>query len=123
MNVEEKKVEEKAEEEKKVEVKKAEEITKTRVIKFNKPYQFECENHTEIDLSRLDDLSTDDLLTAEKIYTRAGGNAINPETTLLYSIILAHIASGVPLEFFGQLPAKESMKIKREVYNFFYRTV
>lgn len=101
----------------------SETVVKTRIITFSKPYTFECIQHKEIDLSRLDDLSTDDLLTAERIYTKAGGSAINPETTLLYSIILAHIASGVPLEFFGQLPAKESMKIKKEVFSFFYRGV
>ncbi|MGB8452729.1 MAG: phage tail assembly protein [Anaerocolumna sp.] len=98
-------------------------IAKTRVINFNKPYTFECKSYQKIDLSKLDDLTTDDLLTAEKIYTRAGGSAVNPEASLLYSIILAHIVSDIPLEFFGQLPAKESMKVKKEVYDFFYRRV
>lgn len=98
-------------------------IGKTRVIIFSKPYTFECEQYKEIDLSRLDDLTTDDLLTAERIYIKAGGSALNPETSLLYSVILAHIASDVPLEFFGQLPAKESMKIKKEIFSFFYRGI
>lgn len=94
--------------------------TKTRVIQFKVPYTFECTEYKEIDLSRLDDLSTDDLLTAENMYIRSGGTSINPETTLLYSLILAHIASDKPFEFFGNLPAKEAMKIKGEVYRFFY---
>lgn len=92
-----------------------------RVIKFNKPYTFELETFTEIDLSKLDDLTTDDLMNAERIYIRSGGSAINPETSLLYSVILAHMASDKPVEFFGMLPAKEALKVKREVYNFFYR--
>ncbi len=97
------------------------EIKKNRVIKFSNPYTFELETFNEIDLSKLDDLTTDDLMNAERIYTRSGGTSINPETSLLYSIILAHMASDKPIEFFGRLPAKEALKIKKEVYNFFYR--
>lgn len=96
---------------------------KTRVIKFKEPYKFECKEYKEIDLSGLDDLSTDDLLTAENMYLKTGGTAINPETTLLYSLIMAHIVSNLPFEFFGNLPAKEALKIKREVYRFFYGRV
>lgn len=95
-------------------------VTKVHVIQFKAPYLFECTEYKEIDLSGLDDLSTDDLLTAENMYLKSGGTSINPETTLLYSLILAHIASDKPFEFFGKLPAKEAMKIKREVYRFFY---
>ncbi|WFR55355.1 phage tail assembly protein [Anaerocolumna sp. AGMB13025] len=102
------------------EVKVTEELTKVRVIKFKVPYTFECTDYKEIDLSGLDNLTTDDLLQAETLYLRTGGTSINPETTILYSMILAHIASDKPLEFFGKLPAKEAMKIKREVYSFFY---
>lgn len=94
---------------------------KKRVIKFNKPYTFECQSYKEIDLSGLEDLTTDDLMTAERIYLRTGGSALNPETTLMYSVILAHLVSHLPIEFFGKLPAKESSKIKLEVYDFFYR--
>jgi hypothetical protein len=96
-------------------------ISKKRLITFDKPYMFETVTYKEIDLSKLDDLTTDDLMNAERIYNRSGGTAINPETSLLYSVILAHLASDMPIEFFGKLPAKESFKLKREVYNFFYR--
>ena len=96
-------------------------MSKKRIIKFDKPYMFETVTYKDIDLSKLDDLTTDDLMTAERIYNKSGGAAINPETSLLYSVILAHLASDMPIEFFGKLPAKESLKLKREVYNFFYR--
>lgn len=98
-------------------------VDKKGVIIFSKPYEYECVKHNEIDLSGLEGLSTDDLLTAENLYHRAGGNAANPETTTMYSMILAHIASNKPLEFFGKLPAKEGLKIKREVYSFLFRRV
>lgn len=111
----------------KEEIKKEEEpvknLLKTRVIKFEKPVTFECETFKELDLSGLDDLNTDDLLTAERIYTKVGGISINPETTLMYSLILAQIASKKPFEFFDQLPPREALKIKKEIYDFFYRTV
>lgn len=94
---------------------------KKRLISFDKPYMFEMVTYKDIDMSKLDDLTTDDLMTAERIYNRSGGTSINPETSLLYSVILAHLASDMPIEFFGRLPARESLKIKKEVYNFFYR--
>lgn len=96
-------------------------INRTRVITFNNPYEFECETYKELNLSGLDDLTTEELLYAEKVYTKSGGTAINPETTGLFSMILAQTVSNVPFEFFSNLPAKEFMKIKKEVYNFFYR--
>ncbi len=100
--------------------KETEAVSRKRVVKFKEPYRFETAEYKEIDLSGLDDLSTDDLLKAESMYLRSGGTSINPETTMLYSMILAHIANGVPIEFFGKLPAREAMKIKKEVYLFFY---
>lgn len=102
-------------------VKVIKDIKKTRVITFDKPYQFECDTYKELDLSGLDDLTTDDLLQAERIYNRAGGTSINPETTMLYSMILAQLASNQPFEFFGPLLPREAMKIKKEVYDFFYK--
>lgn len=106
------------------EMEQTEEMKQTgakRYIEFKQTYVFETESYKGIDLSRLDDLTTDDLMNAERIYNKAGGTAINPETSLLYSVILAHMASDKPLEFFGKLPGKEAVKIKKAVFDFFYK--
>lgn len=97
------------------------ELEKKRVIKLDKPFKFETESYDEIDLSKLEDLTTEDLITAERIYHKSGGTAFNPETTLFYCIVVAHLASDKPIEFFTTLPGKEAAKIKKEVYNFFYK--
>lgn len=88
------------------------------VVKFSKPVKFEDKEYTELDLSALEDVSTDELMTVEKMYTRAGGTSVTPETTLLYSVILASVVTNTPIEFFGVLRGKESMKIKK-VCNYF----
>lgn len=105
------------------EVKAVTEMKKESVIVFDKPVMFEAAEHKSVDLSGLENLTTDNLIYAETLYHKSGGSAINPETTMLYSMILAHVSSDKPIEFFGKLPAKEALKIKREVYRFFYGRV
>lgn len=94
---------------------------KKNIIILDKPFMFETESYTEIDLSNLDKLTTEELVTAEKIYHKTGGGAFNPETTLFYSIIVAHLASDKPIEFFTTLPGKEALKIKKVVNSFFFK--
>lgn len=92
-----------------------------RIITFDKPFMHETETFKDIDLSGLDQLTTDNLITAERIYHKLGGTAFNPETTLEYCVVVAHLASDKPIEFFTKLPGKEALKIKKMVYNFFYK--
>jgi len=93
---------------------------KKGVIVFDKPVMFEATEHKSLDLSKLENLTTENLIYAETLYHKSGGSAINPETTMLYSMIIAYVASDKPYEFFDKLPVREALKIKREIYSFFY---
>ena len=89
-------------------------------IKLTKPFQFEGETYTEIDLSALEDLNTSQLVEAEKRFTRGGGISAIKEFDTDYACIIASIATGKPVEFFLALPARDGVALKNKVGSFFY---
>lgn len=89
-------------------------------VKFSKPYVFEDDTYEGLDMSCLENLTTDDLTEIEKKFYKQGIASFNPENTATYAKIVAWKATGLPIEFFNQLPIKDMMKIKSRVVNFFY---
>jgi hypothetical protein len=89
-------------------------------ITFNKPYKFEGAEYTEIDLSGLENLTVKDMNNADKQFFSTGNIANSTETSLVYACILASKATGKPVEFFENLPAKEGIKVKAEVVSFLF---
>ncbi len=92
----------------------------SKLVKFNKPYKFEDETYNSIDLSGLDDLTTTDLIAAERKYDKSGTYDILPEMTLSYAMCIASRATNLPIEFFYGLPPKEGLKIKARIRHFFF---
>ena len=89
-------------------------------ITFSKPYNFEGEIFNGIDLSGLEDIKGRQLTAIEKAFWKAGVVSSMPETTSTYAKIAASAATGLPAEFFEDLPGKEVRKIKSAVTRFFY---
>lgn len=89
-------------------------------IMFSKPYNFEGEIFNGIDLSCLEDIKGRQLTAIEKAFGKAGVVSSMPETTSTYAKIAASAATGLPAEFFDDLPGKEVRKIKSAVTRFFY---
>ena len=89
-------------------------------IKLIKPFKFEDETYTEIDLSALEDLNTNQLVEADKRFTRSGGISAIKEFDAGYACIICSIATGKPVEFFLALPARDGMALKNKVGSFFY---
>ena len=87
--------------------------------KFRKPYSFDGDSFDKIDLD-LDALTGDDMLTAEREFTAAGGFGAMMETSKGYLAILAAKAAKVPAEFINGLPAKEFSKITLAVQTFLF---
>lgn len=90
------------------------------LIKFHKPFVFEDETYTEIDLSGLEDMSARDMIQAQRTMERSGSINVLPEMSLEYACIFASKATKMPVEFFQALPPKEAIKVKNKVTNFFY---
>ena len=93
------------------------------VLRFQKPYSFEGETYTEVDLSGLEDLSAADLCKVGKMVKKIDGVDPIAEMSLPYAIYMAARVTGKPLEFFQQLPAREAVKLKNLVVGFLYGEV
>lgn len=92
----------------------------TTVVEFSKPYHFEDEDYSKIDLAGLDNLTAEDMIAADKFMSKSGSFSIMPEMSMEYSCFIAAKATGHPIEFFKGLPPKDAIKIKNKVTAFFY---
>lgn len=90
------------------------------LVEFKKPYRFEDKEYTEVDLAGLEDLSTKDMIEAEKRLARSGVFTPLPEMNINYVCIMAAKAAKLPVEFFEGLPPREMEKFKNKVTIFFY---
>lgn len=88
------------------------------IIVFKRPYNFEGKEYKEIDLSGIKNLSTKDLIDADKQFSATGQVALMNEITTGYACIIASKGTGLPIEFFENLPAYEGLKVKNKVMGF-----
>lgn len=95
-------------------------MAQEHIVKLYKPYEFEGKTYNEIDLSRIDDLTTEDLTEAERSFTRSGGMATVLEVNIQFAMHVAVRATNLPVEFFQRLPARDMLKVKNMlIANFF----
>lgn len=91
------------------------------VVKFKKPYRFEGKEYTELDLSCMEDLTGADMIAVNKIMQRtSAGIDVMPEVSVEYAFYFAARAAKLPVEFFTNLPPRDSMKIKNRVMGFLF---
>ena len=89
------------------------------IVKFNKPYKFEGNTYTEIDLSGLEDMNTKDLEAVNREVGRVtGSSALIPEASTEFAIALAARAAKQPIEFFELLPMKDGIAVRAAVTGF-----
>ena len=82
------------------------------VIPLKKPIRFEGQQYDKIDLNGLNDIRAKDMIEINRLMTKAGNINSTQELTLEYALYMANIVTGLPLEFFEQLPPHESLDIK-----------
>lgn len=90
------------------------------VIRLKKPINFEGKSHDKIDLSGLHEIKASDMMAVNRRLSRNGNSETNQEFTLEYAINIAQIATGLPLEFFDQLPPFAALAIKGRVMSFLF---
>lgn len=90
------------------------------ILRFAKPYTFEEETCTEVDLSGLENITAADLIAAKKQMSKGGSVDMIPEMSLEHATILASRVTGKPIEFFTRLPAREAIKLKNIVSGFIF---
>lgn len=90
------------------------------IMKLSKPFRFEGNEYTELDLRELKNYNTEHLLQAQRICEQRGFNSTVPETTLFFSCAISSIACDLPIEFFLRLPIKDAIKLRTRVTSFLF---
>ena len=90
------------------------------LVRFSKPYTFEGQTYTEVDLAGMENLTTRDMTDAEKHLAKNSQVSPIPEMTMEYACYIAMRSTEFPIEFFRGLPVKDAIKLKNRVTNFFY---
>ena len=88
------------------------------VIKFENPIEFEGKKYPEL-VMKLDDLTGNDLLAAEKESRAMGDKTAVPELSKQYLATVAARAAKVPVEMIMGLPAKHFTRVTLGVQSFF----
>lgn len=94
----------------------------TLILKLSKPYAFEGQTCTEIDLSGLEAVTAGTLARVGKTVLQQSPS-LNPamlESTMPFCIEMAVRVTQRPYEFFRGLPARDGMRLKAMVSGFFY---
>ena len=90
------------------------------ILVFGKPYIFEEETYTEVDLSGLENITAANMIIAQKAMAQGGTVDMLPEMSVQYACLIATQISSQPMEFFTGLPAKEAIKLKNMVTGFIF---
>lgn len=93
------------------------------VIKLKTPIMFEGNRYDKIDLNGLENIKAADMVTINRRMTRTGNIDTSPEASLEFALNMANLATGIPLEFFEQLPPYAAIAVKGRVTSFLYRPV
>jgi len=90
------------------------------LVKFNKPYEFEGQEYNDLDLSKLEEITSQDLIDANRMYLTQTSMPAISEADIYFTLLIASSVTGKPLNFFEKLPAREGMKVKRIVSDFLF---
>lgn len=93
-------------------------VEKQYCIPLQTPYAFEGKDYREIDLNGLSDLTTNDLIFAQRQLIQMGVVTSLPEFDYTYCCLVAAAASKHPYEFFANLPARAGVRVRGMVSNF-----
>lgn len=96
------------------------EILTPYLVEFSKPYEFEGNTYTSVDMTRLDTLTTRDMIAVNRLLNRNGNMEIMPELSMEYACHMAARAAGLPIEFFNGLSPRDAIKIKNQVMGFLF---
>ena len=100
----------------------AEDQEESLILKFRRPYQFEGQEYTELDLSGLENVTAGTLENIGKIMAKKspGLNPATIEMEMGYCELLAARVTGKPLEFFQRLPGRDAIALKSKIVGFLY---
>lgn len=89
-------------------------------IVLTQTYHFEEEEISCLDFSGMENVTADTLIKANRIAAAQGHAAILPEQDLFHTLLIGADVTGLPIEFFKQLKARDAIKVKNKVTSFFF---
>ena len=92
----------------------------SKVLKLKKAVTFENKEYTEIDLTGLESLNGRDIRELDRLFKVKGGRIAGnvKEFDSLYLQLVAAKATGLPLEFFDVIGAKDATRLEVKIRNF-----
>jgi hypothetical protein len=92
-------------------------------FKLSRPFKYDGEEITEIDMSAMLDLSASDLVQIDREMSRLGYTGTRQELTRQYAMLVAAKCMHKPGDFCDGMDARDSIRLKEYVVTFFYATV
>ena len=105
----------------KIEEEKSTTTESSRVHKLKKAVTFENKEYPEIDLTGLENLNGRDIRELDRLFKVKGGRIAGgnvKEFDSLYLQLVAAKATGLPLEFFDVISAKDATRLEVMIRNF-----
>lgn len=91
------------------------------IINLKTPIKFEGQQYDRIDLSGLNDIKAKDMIDINRRMAKGGNADSTPELSLEYALNMANVVTGIPLEFFEQLPPRAALETRGRVTGFLFR--
>lgn len=92
-------------------------------MQLQKPYVFEGQEYTELDLSGFANLKGSQLFEAEQRYLSVRQSPVGMEYTLGFAFSLGSIVMDKPIEFFSNMPATDVNTFRNWVTCFLQGTI
>ena len=91
------------------------------ILKLTREYEFEGEKISELDFSGFEDkITTEDMIRASDVLTRAGRMAVTPERDPQYCAHIAEAVTGRPYKFLRTLKITDLKLMRNKVTTFFF---
>lgn len=89
------------------------------IVNFSKEYDYNHQKYSSVDLSGLEDLTTQDSQHIDRVMAKLGHYPRDKWRDTLYTKHVAMRATGLPLEFFDQLSMKDMVGVTARVSYYF----
>ena len=85
------------------------------------PVTFEKATITRVDMTKLRDMTLDELSEVYDAYEAMGGNGnVTLDVPLPFAKLIMQRITGYPLEALGKLSARDGIRLRARIYRFFY---
>lgn len=88
---------------------------------LEKPVTFEEMTIRMVDLTKLREMTLDELSEVYEAYEAMGGNGgVTMDVPIPFAKLIIQRMTGYPLEAIGKMSARDALRIRMRIYRFFY---